>query len=118
MPRPTVPTPTHSLEAISDVLDDRRRRFVPYHLGSAPNGVSQFDAVETWIRDLEPVGAPAFPPGHDGGEIATALHPLHPPRLAERDVNDYDWRTKTIRCRPDDLLEAHLNPARRRDFER
>lgn len=107
---------THSLESIYDVLQDRRRRLVLYYLRNAPERVSRFREVEAWIRERETETAQESATGHDELSVAATLHHFHLPKLADRGFIDYDWRTKTIRYRPDEFLEAHLNLAERREL--
>lgn len=113
----TGPAMSYSLETIYGVLQHRRRRLVVHHLREADGGVTSLDAVRravlNWERRSDEV---AVPSDHDR-QVAVALHHVHLPKLEEHGVIEYDWRSKTIRYRPGETLEAHLDLAAERDFD-
>lgn len=117
MTQSSTPAPTHSLESIYETLQNRRRRLVLHYLRDAPDGVAQVGAVKERVHEWEAGGSRTAGIDSDDGALVTALHHVHLPMLAERGIIDFDWRTKTIRYRPDDTLEAHLDLAEKRDLK-
>ena len=111
------PAISHSLETIYRALESRRRRLILYHLRGTSDGVSGFDSVKDRISDWEDDFGNGPPRSESERELAVTLHHVHLPQLEDCGIIDYDWRTKTIRYRTDDLLEAHLELAAECDFD-
>lgn len=78
-----------SLDVLFEVLADRRRRYVLYHLQTASDDVVGFDEVVTQIANWEtPLGTE--PTNDHREEIEIALHRNHLAKLEDRGIIDYD----------------------------
>lgn len=111
------PTVSYSLETIYDALGNHRRRLVMHHLRSTPDGVSSFDAVKNQVVEWERETDRGIDSSDLERRLAANLHHVHLPKLEEYGIIEYDWRSKAIRYRPGDVLEAHLDLAAERDFD-
>lgn len=86
---------TQSPDTIFALLSDRRRRYVSKILSEQdlPIGLHQLaTAVASWETGTASDEVSA----ETTAEIATTLHHVHLPKLADADVIDYDTATNTV----------------------
>lgn len=102
------------MDAVFDVLADRRRRRVLYCLVRDPDGVRELPDLVADVRAEEEGGDE---PGGVAAEAAIEreLHHRHLPKLADAGLIDYDPRQGTIRYTGSPGLEAWVDRARQRE---
>lgn len=97
---------TLSLNAMLELLTHHHRRELLRFLTDAPDHATDIDDVVTHLieKDSEWTGAR---PAHN--EIEAQLYHVHLPKLTEAGVIEYDARSKELRYRDHDRLEALLD---------
>ncbi|WP_254810077.1 DUF7344 domain-containing protein [Natronosalvus amylolyticus] len=102
---------TPSLDTVFDILADRRRRFVLYHLYDAVDGVSTVEELVDFVAVHEPDAGPSK------DEIQVALYHIHLPKLEEAGVIEHDQRSETVRYWTHPSLEEWLEHASYKERE-
>ena len=80
------------IDALCDILSNDRRRYVLSYLQSMDDDVAELPELIDWVMRQE---ADCKHDQHDA--VASALHHIHLPKLAEYGLIDYDAPSKTIR---------------------
>lgn len=101
------------IDAILDVLRDRRRRLVLEHCMDRSKDVHEFDDLVNSVyqrlaREDEPV---------ERDRLEASLHHVHLPFLVERGLLEYDHRSGQLRYRPDRQVERWLERIQAADAE-
>lgn len=99
-------TQTHAIDQTLQLLADQHRRTVLLHLmenGKEPIALDEL-VREMRERNLGRGDGQREPPRR----IATQLHHVHLPKLANGGLVEYDSRSKTVRYQSDTLAEAVL----------
>lgn len=81
------------LDELFDVLSDRRRRFVLYHLGDA-GGSTTRDALVDRIAAREAADGDGDGPNRE--HVVAELHHVHLPRLSDAGLIEYDQRNGDV----------------------
>lgn len=103
-----------SPDEVFELLANHRRRYVLHYLRLAESNVTEFEPLIEWVVDhLDDQNAPRE---EQYEQLETSLHHVHLPQLAASGVVDYDWRSRTIRYRTSQQLEAHLELAETEDL--
>ncbi len=92
-----------------ELLSHRYRRYVLHFLATRPNGVSTRRELATVVS--ESVHDEADPTESDVNRIATELHHVHLPKLADSNVLDYDSRTGYVRYWGEPTIEEFTTRA-------
>lgn len=101
-----------SLDAMLDLLANRRRRHLLDYLQDVPGEVCSFeDATRYIIAQL--ATRMGEQPNHD--DVQATLQHIHVPKLADAGVVEYDIRSQELRYRQNERLEALFEAIR--DFE-
>lgn len=93
--------PGDSFDELLLTLADRRRRDVIWYFRDAPADVATLHDIVAYVLDRHD-------DVDDADHVATVLHHGALPKLARRDVVDYDPRSRTARYRGDPLIERCL----------
>lgn len=104
-----------ALDAVFELLSDRRRRYALYCLNGSPSGVVEFSELVQCVTAKET----------EGGEcstdhcrsLATELLYHHLPKLIEANVVEYDSRSDTVRYRERPSLQEWLEHAEYKECE-
>jgi len=102
---------TPTLDVVFEILSHRRRRLVLYHLAQVPGGVEQFDALVDQVAAWETDANGGDVPENHRSRVATDLHHVHLPKLADANVLDYDDRSETIRYWGQPTVEEYAEHA-------
>jgi DNA-binding transcriptional ArsR family regulator len=94
-----------SLDAMLEILANRRRRHLIEHLHEAPDNNVSFEQAVRHVVERVSVQDGEQP---NRNEVEVSLQHKHLPRLADAGVLEYDLRSQTIRYRPDERLEELL----------
>lgn len=98
-----------SMDAVLELLADRRRRELLERLFSQPSETTTIDELVEHLMDRESE-ARNERPARDSIEIKL-LH-VHLPKLADAGILEYDERSREVRYRANDRLEAWLERVR------
>lgn len=96
-----------NLDTCLDVLADQRRRRVVRELRQEENAESSVETLVDRLCASEPTSEVDSPSDRD--QLAVHLHHIDLPKLADRDVVEYDSSSGTVRYRPNDRIEAILD---------
>lgn len=99
-----------SIDELHQLFADPRRRMLLSYLTTRPHAVVSIDDLVDVVIEQEQNGPE---PAVDRNSIATALHHLHLPKLADAGVLRYDSRANTVRYDTSDDLEALLETSNR-----
>lgn len=99
-----------SLDATLELLANRDRRAILSYLMDAPDGTATVNELVEHLLDRK-TERTGERPGPD--HVATTLHHVHVPKLADAGVVDYDARSREIRYWGSDRLEAWHERIRR-----
>ena len=102
-----------SLDAVFELLSDRRRRYVLYALAGSTDEVVESSAVIEEVATLEVAIEGAALTQERYMDVAADLHHWHLPVLSDLGVIDRDERHGTIRYRRATSLETWVDAARR-----
>lgn len=96
-----------TIDAVYDVLRNRRRRYVLYYLGHHDS--AELDALVGRIAEWETEKPASRIPTDVIEQLAADLHHVHLPKLAAERFVEYDRRSGAVRYRArSELLEACL----------
>lgn len=104
---------TLSLDAVLEVLANRRRRYALYALADLPDGVVSLDALVEEVATLVAARDGVALTRDQYQDIAIELYHWHLPVLADVGVVDCDVRHDTIRYRSHPVLETWVARTRR-----
>lgn len=109
---------TPSLDAVFDLLSDRRRRFMLYCLVDASDGFAELEALVDRVAVME--ADVDDEPLTDAlrKRVAIDLRHRHLPKVAEVDIVDYDDRSGMVRYWGQPTLEEYLEHTAYKEFER
>jgi hypothetical protein len=105
-------TTTLSLDAVFEVLANRRRRFALYTLSDAADDIVELQTLVEDVVTLEAALAGTAVTREGYLETGTDLYEWHLPVLGELGVVDCDPRHREIRYRPEPTLERWLSRVR------
>lgn len=107
---------TLSLDAVLELLANRRRRFGLYSLGDAPDGTLPIETLVEEVATLE-AGITGEPLTRERYlAVASDLHHWHLEVLAESEVVAVDVEAETVQYLGDRLLETWLDRLRRSEL--
>lgn len=101
-----------SLDAILDLLANRRRRHLIEYLQDVPRDVGSFEEATKYIITQLAIRT-GEQPNHD--DVQSSLQHIHIPKLADAGVVEYDIRSQELRYRQNERLETLFEAIR--DFE-
>ncbi|WIV67692.1 DUF7344 domain-containing protein [Natrialbaceae archaeon AArc-T1-2] len=102
-----------SLDRVFDLLSDRRRRLVLYHLHDCADDTATVDEITAYVASQE---ESKTSPQEHRQEIVMSLEHVHLPRLEDAAVLEYDRRSETVRYRQQPSLEEWLEHARHKEL--
>lgn len=105
---PARATSAPSLDAVFDVLSDRRRRYALYYLHGLTDGVATVDEIADHVLSREGTKV-------DRSRIVTSLQHVHLPRLDDVGVLEHDARSETVRYWGQPSLEEWLEHAKHKE---
>lgn len=104
-------TTNKSLSDVFDVLGEKRRRYVLYHLDrqEEPTPLGQLvDQIAAWENDTT---------AEHRNRVCTSLHHIHIPKLENAGVAAYDREANTVELfETVELLQPYLDIAARREL--
>ncbi|MFC4541473.1 hypothetical protein ACFO5R_05985 [Halosolutus amylolyticus] len=107
---------TPSLDLIFDILSNRHRREVLYHLNDRPDGVATVDELTDTVAAREHESGRA---DRDADEernlIRTELQHVHLPKLEDAGIVEHDRRSETVRYWTQPSLEEWLEHAQHKE---
>jgi len=97
----------YGLDTCLDLVADRNRRAIIRQLRRAEHDETTVDTLVDQLHGGE--SATGYDPPSDRDALLAQLHHNHLPKLADRDVIDFDPTDGTVRYRAPDRIESVLD---------